>query len=110
MASSAGELYGVFISHASEDTDTFARPLADQLRRRGLRVWFDEFELTVGDSLRRNIDNGLAKSRYAVVVLSPAFFAKEWTKKELDALVARYRAQCSLRHLSRQFRYLLKSR
>ena len=40
----------VFISHASEDKDEIARPLADELIRRGLKVWFDEYELVLGDS------------------------------------------------------------
>lgn len=81
--------YDVFISHASEDKDAVARPLARHLEDMGLRVWIDECELTLGDSLRRKIDFGLAKSTYGVVVLSPAFFGKEWPNKELDGLVAR---------------------
>jgi len=81
--------YDVFISHASEDKDLFVRPLANALRERDLAVWFDEFELMVGDSLRRKIDAGLARSRFGVVVLSPSFFAKEWPKRELDGLVTR---------------------
>jgi hypothetical protein len=52
-------------------------------------VWLDEFELTLGDSLRRKIDHGLSRSRYGLVVLSPSFFRKEWPNKELDGLVAR---------------------
>jgi formylglycine-generating enzyme required for sulfatase activity len=81
--------WDVFISHASEDKETVARPLAEALVRRGVRVWFDAEQLTLGDSLRRSIDEGLAKSRYGLVILSKHFFAKEWPKKELDALVAR---------------------
>src|SRR5262245_48483624 len=81
--------YDVFISHASEDKVEVALPLALRLRQLGLRVWLDEFELTLGDSLRRKIDYGLAQSRYGVVILSPAFFSKEWPQKELDGLVAR---------------------
>lgn len=81
--------YDVFISHASEDKEVFVRPLAESLRSRGLRVWIDEMELTLGDSLRRSIDHGLANSRYGIVVLSPDFLRKEWPKKELDGLVAR---------------------
>lgn len=81
--------WDVFISHAWEDKEDIARPLAEALRRKGLRVWYDEFTLTLGDSLRRSIDRGLAQSRYGVVVLSPHFFAKEWPQKELDGLVAR---------------------
>jgi hypothetical protein len=78
----------VFISHASEDKQ-FVRSLAKALRSRGLRVWYDEFTLRVGESLREAIDFGLANSRYGIVVLSNHFFAKEWTKKELAGLVSR---------------------
>jgi hypothetical protein len=83
--------YDVFISHASEDKDTVARPLAMALEHLELKVWLDEFELTLGDSLRRNIDLGLRTSTFGVVILSPAFFRKEWPQKELDGLVARER-------------------
>jgi hypothetical protein len=81
--------WDVFISHASEDKESFVRPLAKRLQEQGLRVWFDELTLTVGDSLRRSIDRGLAKSRYGIVVISPNFLQKEWPQKELDGLVAR---------------------
>jgi TIR domain len=81
--------YDVFISHASEDKDSIVRPLAHALRDGGLNVWYDEFELRIGDSLRQKIDAGLAKSRFGVVVLSRAFFRKGWTNYELDGLVTR---------------------
>ena len=86
-----GETAGwdVFISHASEDKASFARPLAARLRNLGLKVWFDEATLKLGDSLRRSIDNGLAHARFGVVVISPNFLRKEWPQKELDGLVAR---------------------
>jgi TIR domain len=81
--------WDVFISHASEDKEDFVRPLAETLRRSGLRVWYDDFTLKVGDSLHRSIDHGLAKSRYGIVVISPNFLKKVWPQKELDGLVAR---------------------
>lgn len=81
--------YDVFISHASEDKDSVVRPLAHALSDGGLKVWYDEFELRIGDSLRRKIDTGLAKSRFGVVVLSRSFFGKGWTNYELDGLVTR---------------------
>ena len=81
--------YDVFISHAGEDKDDVVRPLAHALVDGGLRVWFDEFELKIGDSLRRKIDTGLTKSRFGVVVLSRSFFGKGWTNYELDGLVTR---------------------
>lgn len=81
--------YDVFISHASEDKDAIVRPLANALQSDGLRVWYDEFELRIGDSLRRKIDQGLANSRIGLVVLSHAFIAKGWTNYELDGIVTK---------------------
>ena len=81
--------FDVFISHASEDKDEVVRPLAEALRKGGLEVWYDEFEMKIGDSLRRKIDSGLARSRFGVVILSKAFFGKGWTNYELDGLVTR---------------------
>jgi hypothetical protein len=82
-------MWDLFISHASEDKDAVARPLAARLANAGLKVWFDEQTLRLGDSLSRKIDEGLSTSRFGVVVLSPSFFAKEWPKRELDALFSR---------------------
>lgn len=81
--------FDVLISHATEDKDALVRPLAHALERRGVVVWYDEFELRIGDSLRRKIDAGIARSRFGLVGLSPAFFAKNWPQYELDGLVAR---------------------
>jgi hypothetical protein len=80
-------LFDVFICHASEDKDEFVRPLAERLKENHIEVWYDEFSLKVGDSLRRSIDIGLAKSRYGIVVLSKNFFSKQWPQWELDGLV-----------------------
>jgi hypothetical protein len=75
----------VFISHAWEDKD-FARPLADHLVSQGITVWFDEYELKLGDSLRRKIEDGLLQSRHGLVLMSKSFFQKDWPQKELNAL------------------------
>lgn len=81
--------YDVFISHASEDKDEIVRPLAVKLQAMGLKAWYDEFELKIGDSLRRKIDKGLANSRFGIVVLSTAFISKGWTNYELDGIVTK---------------------
>lgn len=81
--------HDVFICHASEDKEAIARPLAEALRERHIDVWYDEFSMGVGDSLREAIDRGLAGSRYGVVIVSPAFFKKRWTQREMNGLVAR---------------------
>jgi len=88
-AAASEEARDVFLCHAGEDKNEVARPLAEALRARGYSVWFDEFELALGDSLRRSIDGGLASSRFGLVVLSPSFFNKRWPQRELDGLTAR---------------------
>lgn len=79
--------YDVFVCHAHADKDAVVRPLAHALRDENLAVWYDEFELAIGSNLRRKIDEGLARSRFGVVVLSPDFFARGWRQYELDGLV-----------------------
>ncbi len=81
--------WDVFICHASEDKENFVEPLAKALKEAVIKVWYDRFELKLGDSLRGKIDEGLANSQYGVVVLSKSFFNKKWPKEELDALVSR---------------------
>jgi len=82
-------VWDVFISHASEDKEEIARPLAGALADKGLAVWYDEFSLRVGDSLRQSIDHGLLRSKFGVVILSPHFFEKHWPQQELNGLATR---------------------
>lgn len=83
------EKFDVFISHAFEDKERVARPLAHVLREKGLEVWYDEFTIRIGDKLRHKIDQGIANSQFGVIVLSEDFFKKGWTNHELDGLVTR---------------------
>ena len=82
------EEYDVFVSHAWEDKEDFVDEFVDELKKQGLKVWYDTNKLKWGDSMREKIDKGLAKSRYGVVVLSPNYIAehKYWTKAELNGL------------------------
>ena len=81
--------YDVFILYASEDKDEVVEPLVQALQDGGLSVWYDEFELKIGDSLRQSIDKGISASRFGIVVLSKAFFDKGWPNYELNGLVTR---------------------
>jgi len=79
--------HDVFISHASEDKEGFVRELAEILKTKyEINVWYDEFSIQWGDSLRSVIDKGLANSRYGIVVISRNFIKKGWTNYELDGL------------------------
>lgn len=80
--------YDVFISHAWEDKEDFVEEFVQALINRNVKVWYDKSNITWGDSMRKKIDNGLSKSRFGVVVLSPNYIDenKYWTKAELDGL------------------------
>lgn len=81
--------FDVFVSHASDDKASLVRPLVDALRRLGLVVWYDEDGIRVGQSLRGAIDEGLARSRFGVVIVSRSFLGRRWTEYELDSMLAR---------------------
>jgi hypothetical protein len=53
--------------------------LKQALEARGLTVWFDEINIKVGQSIRQEIEKGIASARFGVVVLSQEFLAKQWT-------------------------------
>ncbi|MCE7000338.1 TIGR02679 domain-containing protein [Saccharothrix sp. S26] len=78
--------WDVFISHAHEDKTAFVRPLATALREAGLRVWYDEYTMVPGDSIRESIDKGIQRSQAGLLVMSPHFFRKFWTKQEVNGL------------------------
>jgi Restriction endonuclease/TIR domain len=87
-ASSRASGFDVFFVYAREDR-AVARPIAEELVKRGWRVWFDEFELTIGDSLAGQIDRGLSQSHAAVALITPSFFQKHWPARELSGLAMR---------------------
>lgn len=85
----ADQDFDFFICHSSEDKEELVRELAKSLESKGAKVWYDEFVLKIGDSLGKEINRGLARSRFGVVILSRNFFGKSWPEQELSALVTR---------------------
>lgn len=78
--------YDVFISHASEDKSPFVEDLVKALQDREIKVWYDSLNIAWGDSLKSQIDNGLKKSTFGIVVLSENYIKKGWTQYELEGL------------------------
>lgn len=78
--------YDIFLSHASENKPEVVQ-LKEQLQKAGFRVWMDLGIIKPGLSITKTINQGLMACRYAVVVLSPSFFQKEWTQLELEFLL-----------------------
>ena len=75
----------VYLAHGSEDHETLAKPLAEALMAQGIEVWFDEWEIRAGDSLRRKMEEGLANCTHFVVLLTPNSLHKPWVETEIDA-------------------------
>jgi hypothetical protein len=73
----------IFLSHNALDK-TFARKLAGDLDCHGVKVWLDEAELKVGDSLIEKIREGIDTVDYVAVVLSPNSVSSRWVQKEVD--------------------------
>jgi hypothetical protein len=63
--------------------------LAEELTRTGLRVWLDQWEIRVGDSIVRKINEGISTSDYLVVVLSKASVNSPWVQEELSSGILR---------------------
>ena len=80
--------YDVFVSYAHEDK-AFVNELVAAFQKRGIRVWIDSLEIGWGDSIRTKIDEGLNKSRYGIVILTPDYIDenKYWTRTELEGLL-----------------------
>ncbi len=82
-----GREHDVFLSHAFADNEV-ATQLYDELKARGLDTWFDGAELHLGESLMRQIDRGIARSRCGVLLITEAFLeGRFWTEREMTALV-----------------------
>jgi len=76
-----------FISHDSNDKDEVARPLYEELSKRGYKVWYDEYSLNIGDSLTESIEKGITSCKYGIVIISKNFLSNEkWAKSELQSL------------------------
>jgi hypothetical protein len=79
-----------FLSHATEDKDRFAVPLAERLLAQGIDVWVDQWEIKAGDSLVKKVfTSGIDNASVFIVVLSRTSIAKPWVSEELDAAVVR---------------------
>lgn len=79
--------FDVFISHASEDKESFVKEFCEHLASENIKYWYDSNEIGWGESVIRKINQGLANSKFAIIVLSKSFIAKKWTNSELEAVL-----------------------
>ncbi|MFN0067982.1 MAG: toll/interleukin-1 receptor domain-containing protein [Limisphaerales bacterium] len=80
--------HDVFLSHSAKDK-AVVRPLAERLRKDGVKVWLDEWMLKPGDSIPAKIEEGLERSRVLVLCMSAHAFGSDWA--QLEAGTFRFR-------------------
>lgn len=76
----------VFICHASEDKDSYIKPLTELLKDNNISFWIDSEDLRVGDHLDQSIIQALNSARFGLVIFSKDFLSKEWTNRELQLI------------------------
>ncbi|MEG8021515.1 toll/interleukin-1 receptor domain-containing protein [Sphingomonas aerolata] len=74
----------VYLAHATDDK-AIAKPIAEGLRARGIEVWFDDWEIGIGDSLRQRMEQGLGDCTNFLVLLTPRSITRPWVAEEIDA-------------------------
>src|SRR5262245_14512862 len=86
----------IFLSHTSADKP-FVEKLACDLKRIGIDVWFDKWEIKVGESITWKIEEGIRENEYLGIVLSPDALNSEWVKTELSSA---WRKQMQLKRVT----------
>jgi hypothetical protein len=71
--------FDVFLSHSAKDK-AVVRPLAERLRKDGVKVWLDEWMIKPGDSIPSKIEEGLERSRVLVLCMSANAFGSDWVQ------------------------------
>src|SRR3546814_712540 len=85
-----------FLSYTSADT-VFAKSIAEKLLANGIEVWWADWCINAGDSLRQKIEEGIDACTHFLVLLTPNSISKEWVKLEIDsALVNKLNDKCKL--------------
>lgn len=82
----------IFICFAAEDRYTIAEPLVYNLRNYGIDLWYDRYELVMGDKrIKKNLDEGAGNCSYAAVIISENTTQSSCAMEELSILEKRYR-------------------
>ena len=82
------EGYDVFMSYSHKDSE-IARQIASALSGKGLRVFYDESEIRIGDLIAKRKGEALEHSKYFLLLLSPDYVSSQWTNFELGVALTR---------------------
>jgi hypothetical protein len=80
-----------FICHDWHDKEAVAKPIYEELTKRGYYVWLDETELLVGDSIQKKITKGIQNCTFGILILSRNLIDnKRWADFEAQSLMNRH--------------------
>ena len=86
------QFYSCFISYSSQNRN-FAERLHADLRARGVRMWFDDDDLKIGDRIRPGINEAVRTHQKFMLVLSEQSIASDWVEGEVEAALERERRE-----------------
>ncbi|MCL4552724.1 MAG: TIR domain-containing protein [Candidatus Marsarchaeota archaeon] len=81
VAKREGRTVRVFLSYSHEDR-AFVEKLATDLEANEIGVWYDDWDVDIGDVITTEIQKGLSESHYLTLVLSPAAIQSAWVQEE----------------------------
>lgn len=76
-----------FISHSSKDKE-FVIQLASRLSKE--QVWFDMWDMDLGDVLSEKIEKGIDETKNFVIILSKNSINSAWVKYELNMAIIKF--------------------
>ncbi|MDP8220948.1 MAG: toll/interleukin-1 receptor domain-containing protein [Candidatus Stygibacter frigidus] len=78
-----------FISYDYSAKSDVVVPLVQRLIKEGIVIWYDDFEIKIGDSIHDKIQSGLSKCDKCILIISPEYIKnKKWAKREFDSITA----------------------
>lgn len=82
----------LFICFAAEDRYSIAEPIVHHLKNYGIKIWYDRYELLLGDNRRKkNLYEGATLCKYAIVIISKYTLKSKCAMEEINIIRKRYR-------------------
>lgn len=80
----------IFLSFSGEGRQKFGIKFLDFFNNHGIKCWYDQHELYLGDLLSETIiQDGLYKTEYAILIINETFLARDWPRTEAKILYER---------------------
>lgn len=109
--------YDAFISYSTKNRSS-VRKLAEYLKDKNIRVWYDEWCIKDGRDISKEIELGLQQSQIFIMCMTQEYFKSEWvesekntayfrdpTNKELRFLPVLF-SRCNIPDTLRRFKYI----